>query len=185
MRLPSVASALFALLVSLPPNALAQERVPYAGSTAAGFDIGVFVPGSNELSSSLTLNGTYEFYFAPRISVRAGVGWMNPGFSVGAVDSLMQVPLTVDGIYNWEGGKWHPFVGAGIGWHFLRFTSDLPSGNNDNTDTRLGFNFGGGVEYFLNRTIAVKGEGRYHAIEDARGEEPSGTSLTIGLKTYF
>ena len=95
----------------------------------------------------------------------------------------MQVPLTVDGIYNWEGGKWHPFVGAGLGVHFLRFTSDVPA--TDNTDTRLGFNVGGGVEYFLNRTVAVKGEGRSHAIEDARGEEPSGTALTVGLKTYF
>jgi len=185
MRLLSVASALFAILVSLPSTALGQERVPYAGSTAAGIDVGVFAPASNELSSSLVLNGTYEFYFTPRISVRAGLGWANPGFSVGAVDSLMQIPLTVDGIYNWEGGKWHPFVGAGIGWHFLRFTSDLPIGDIDNTDTRVGFNVGGGVEYFLHRTLAVKGEGRYYALEDARGEEPSGTALTIGLKTYF
>jgi opacity protein-like surface antigen len=183
MRLLSVASALFAVLVSLPSTALGQERVPYAGSAAAGFDVGMFVPGSNELSNSVILNGTYEFYFTPRISVRAGLGWANPGFSIGAVDSLMQIPLTIDGIYNWEGGKWHPFVGAGMGVHFLRFTSDLPSA--DNTDTRLGFNIGGGVEYFLNRTVAIKGEGRYHAIEDARGEEPSGTALTIGLKTYF
>ena len=53
MKLLSVTSALVALLVSLPPSALAQERVPYAGSTAAGFDIGVFVPRSDELSSSL------------------------------------------------------------------------------------------------------------------------------------
>ena len=106
-------------------------------------------------------------------------------FSVGAVDSLMQIPLTVDGIYNWEGGKWHPFVGAGLGWHFLRFTSDLPTSDIDNTDTRVGFNVGGGVEYFLNRTLAVRGEGRYYALEDARGEEPSGMALTIGLKTYF
>ena len=83
-----------------------------------------------------------------------------PGMST-RLDSLMQIPLTFDGQYNWEGAA------------------------TDNTDTRLGFTVGGGVEYFLNRTVAVKGEGRYHAIEDARGEEPSGTALTIGLKTYF
>jgi outer membrane protein W len=183
MKLLSFTAALLALLVSLPSATQAQERVPFAGAAAAGFDVGLFVPGSNELSSSMVLNGTYEFYFTPRISVRAGLGWANPGFSVGAVDSLMQIPLTFDGQYNWEGGKWHPFVGAGIGMHFLRFMSDQSA--TDNTDTRLGFTVGGGVEYFLNRTVAVKGEGRYHAIEDARGEEPSGTALTIGLKTYF
>jgi opacity protein-like surface antigen len=55
----------------------------------------------------------------------------------------------------------------------------------DNTDTRFGFNTGGGIDYFLNRTVALTGEGRYHAINDARGEEPSGVALTVGLKTYF
>ncbi len=144
MKLLSVTSALVALLVSLPPSALAQERVPYAGSTAAGFDIGVFVPRSDELSSSLLVNGTYEFYFTPRVSARAGVGWWNPGFDIGAVDSLMQVPLTFDVQYNWEGGKWHPFVNGGLGVHFLQFRSDQSS--TDNSDTRLGFNTGGGIE---------------------------------------
>ena len=95
----------------------------------------------------------------------------------------MQVPLTFDANYNWERGKWHPFVGAGLRVHFLQFRSDLPS--TDNTETKLGFNTGGSIEYFLNRTLALKGEGRYHAIEDARGEQTSGTAITVGLKTYF
>jgi hypothetical protein len=182
MKLLIVATAAIVSLGSFS-NALAQERVPYAGSTAAGFDIGVFIPRSDELSSSVLLNGTYEYYLTPRISVRAGVGWWNPGFAVGAVDSLMQVPLTFDANYNWERGKWHPFVGAGLGVHFLQFRSDQSSA--DNTETKLGFNTGGGIEYFLNRTLALKGEGRYHAIGDSRGEQTSGTAITLGLKTYF
>jgi hypothetical protein len=40
--------------------------------------------------------------------------------------------------------------------HFLQFRSDQSS--TDDTDTKLGFNTGGGIEYFLNRTLAVKGE---------------------------
>lgn len=40
-------------------------------------------------------------------------------------------------------------------------------------------------EYFLNRAVALKVEGRYHAIANARGLEPSGVTLTGGLKTYF
>jgi len=183
MKLLIVATAAIASLVSFSSSALAQERVPYAGSTAAGFDVGVFIPRSDELSSSVLLNGTYEYYVTPRISVRAGVGWWNPGFSTGAVDSLMQVPLTFNANYNWERGKWHPFVGAGIGVHFLQFRSEQPS--TDNTDTKVGFNTGGGIEYFLNRTLAVKGEGRYHALGDVRGEQTSGTALTVGVKTYF
>jgi opacity protein-like surface antigen len=113
--------------------------------------------------------------------VRAGGGWWNPAFSVGAVDSLMQVPITFDANYNWERGKWHPFAGAGLGVHFLQFRSELPS--TDNTETKVGFNTGGGIEYFLNRALAVKGEGRYHALADARGEQTSGTSIAVGIKT--
>ena len=87
MKLFIVAAAAIVSLVALSSPALAQERVPYAGGTAAGFDIGAFIPRSDELASSVLLNGTYEFYITPRISVRAGVGWWNPGFSIGAVDS--------------------------------------------------------------------------------------------------
>jgi hypothetical protein len=183
MRLLSVTSALLALLVAHPQIAIAQEQMPYAGAVAAGLDVGVFNPHSNELSSSPVLNGRYEYYFTPRVGVRAGLGWANPGFSIGAVESLMQVPLTLDGHYNWDFGRWHPFLGGGVGLYFLQFRSDLPS--EDNMDTRFGLNTGGGVEYFLNRTVVIKGEGRYHHIEDARGEQPSGIALTVGLKTYF
>ena len=49
----------------------------------------------------------------------------------------------------------------------------------------FGLNAGGGVEYFLNRTLTLRGEARYHSIEDARGEEPSSIAFTIGLKRYF
>jgi opacity protein-like surface antigen len=183
MRLLNTTLAFAALVFSLPSLAHAQERVPYAGSAAAGVDVGVFFPRSDELSGSLLLNGTYEYYVTPRVSVRAGFGWSNPSFSLGAVDSLMQLPLTFDAQYNWERGPWHPFVGGGIGAYFLKFRSDFAS--DDNTDTRFGFNTGGGVEYFLSRTIALKGDARYHAINDARGEEPSGMALTVGVKTYF
>ena len=41
------------------------------------------------------------------------------------------------------------------------------------------------VTDFFNRTVAFKGEGRYHAVQEARGVKPSGFSLTAGLKTYF
>jgi len=183
MKQLNITSALLVLLLSLPSTGVAQERVPHTGSAAGGFEVGTFFPGSDELSSSVVVNGLYEYYLTPRVSVRASFGWADPRFSTGAVNSLSQMPLTVSGEYNWEGGKWHPFVGAGAGLYFLRFTSDVPS--TDNTDTRFGLNTGGGMEYFVSKTVSVKGEGRYHFIQDARGEEPSGFAMTAGVKTYF
>jgi hypothetical protein len=37
----------------------------------------------------------------------------------------------------------------------------------------------------LSRTVALKGEGRYHAVADIARVDPSGTTLTVGFKTYF
>ena len=53
------------------------------------------------------------------------------------------------------------------------------------SENKLGLNVGGGVEYFMHRTVSLKGEGRYQAVQDIPGIDPSGLVLSIGLKTYF
>ena len=116
------------------------------------------------------------------MSFRTGFGWSNPAFGGGPVDSLRQMPLRLDVNYNWEGGRWHPFVGTGVGV-LLQFRSNGSSIGE--TETRFGLNTGGGLEYFFNRSVALKGEGRYHAVTNARGLDPSGIALTAGLKTYL
>jgi hypothetical protein len=45
---------------------------------------------------------------------------------------------------------------------------------------------GGGIEYLTGRTVALKGEARYHVIGNTRsGLDPSGLGLTAGLKKYW
>ena len=183
MRSLIITSMVLVLLAVVPSASQAQEGQPLAGTSAIGFDVGALVPRSDELSGSLFLNGLYEYYLTPRVSLRGDIGWTNPGFATGAVDTLMQIPLRVNANYNWEGGRWHPFATGGAGLYIVRFTSELPIG--DRTDTKFGVSTGGGVEYFLSRTVAVKGEGRYHWVPDARGEQLSGTTFAAGLKTYF
>ena len=190
MRSLSVTSLVLALLVAAPPTASAQERLPVAGTSAVGFDVGAMVPRSDELSSSMLVSGLYEYYLTPRVSLRGQVDWSNPHFAAGAVDSLMQTPLLVDASYNWRPrGDWQPFVSGGVGMYVLRFSSDAVPGNGqplpDNVDSKFGVNAGGGVEYFLSRRVAIKGEGRHHFVDSTRGEEPSATTVAVGLKTYF
>ena len=82
------------------------------------------------------------------------------------------MPLRFDVNYNWERGKWHPFVGTGVGSYFLQYRRrDEPLGS---SVTRFGLNAGGGIEFFLNRTVALKGEGRYHSVADFGRVDPSG-----------
>jgi outer membrane protein with beta-barrel domain len=183
MRLMIIGSLLVGALVAAPARTAAQERVPTTGTVAAGIDVGAFIPNDDGLSNSMLLNFLYEYYVTPRVSVRADFGWSNPSFNAGGVDSLRQLPLRFDVNYNWEGGRWHPFVGTGVGVYFMQFrANDETIGD---TETKFGLNTGGGIEYFLNRSVALKGEGRYHAIANARGMDPSGLALTAGLKTYF
>jgi hypothetical protein len=87
-------------------------------------------------------------------------------------------------ILLWERIAWHPFVGVGVGPYFLQ-SKDNGRAFGD-SETKVGINLGGGVEYFLGPRLALKGEGRYHAIADARaGQDPSGLTMTVGLKRYF
>jgi opacity protein-like surface antigen len=172
-----------ALLLAGPTFASAQERVPHEGSTAVGVDVGLFLPTADQLDRSMVMNILYEYYVTPRVSLRTGFGWANPSFKGGAIDSLRQVPLRLDVNYNWERGRWHPFVGTGVGAYFLQFQQN--GQNFGETETAFGLNTGGGIEYFFNRIAALKGEARYHAINDSRAQDPSGLVMTVGLKTYF
>jgi opacity protein-like surface antigen len=157
--------------------------VPHEESTAFGFDVGGFMPRSDVLDGSGLMSVNYDYYVTPRVSLRSSFGWTNPEFHTSGPDSLRQMPLRLDMNYNWEGGAWHPFVGAGLGAYFMQFR------NNGQTigdmESKFGVNLGGGLEYFFNRTVAFKGEGRYHAVQKVRGVQPSGVALTAGLKTYF
>src|SRR5438094_6900714 len=97
-------------LVEAGATVTAQERTPAAGSAAIGIDVGAFVPPAAEMNNSLLLNVLYEYYVTPRVSLRTDVGWASPSFNSGGISSLRTIPLRLDLNYNWEGGRWHPFV---------------------------------------------------------------------------
>ena len=80
-------------------------------------------------------------------------------------------------------GAVHPFVGAGLGIYFIQ---EKDNGNSFGEDhTKLGGTVFGGVEFFTSNTVSVKGEARYHLIDNINGLNPDGLALTIGLKKYF
>jgi outer membrane protein W len=170
---------------ALPVLATAQEaRVPHEGSTAVGLDVGMFIPSNDLFDDALLVNMLYEYYVTPRVSLRTAFSWTDPNFGGGSIQSLRQMPLRVDVNYNWEHGKWHPFVGTGVGAYFMQFKNNGESFGD--SETKVGLNAGGGIEYFLHRAVTLKGEARYHSIANVRGgRDPSGLAITGGLKTYF
>jgi opacity protein-like surface antigen len=181
-----IKSLVVALCAVAPVTARAQELVPHAGSQAVGFDIGAFLPSSHtgdQLNNAPPVSGFYEYYVTPRVSLRGSAGWARPSITGSSIDRVRMMPLRFDVNYNWERGKWHPFVGTGVGSYFLQYRRrDEPLGD---AVTRFGVNAGGGIEFFFNQTVALKGEGRYHSVADFGRVDPSGVTLTAGLKTYF
>jgi opacity protein-like surface antigen len=180
--------AITVLLLTLPAVADAQGRrsrgrTPHEGSAAVGGDIGVFLPSEDVLDSGLALEGFYEYYLTPRTSIRIGLGWANPDFDGDSDAHLRYVRVPLDVVYNWEGGKVHPFVGAGLGIYFLQFRNN--GHDVGDSETKLGATLLGGVELFTSRTVSVKGELRYHIVSDIDTFNPDGAAVSIGLKKYF
>jgi hypothetical protein len=162
--------------------AFAQARVPDTGMMAAGGEVGFFVP-DDEFETSPIFGGLFEYYVTPRLGLRGSVLFTDPEFDRGNDDSLRHTRLGFDVIYNWEGGKWHPFVGGGLGVHMLQFKEHGRSlGDSEN---EVGFTALGGVEYFFRRRTTFKIEGRLLLVDDFGPSEPSGFAATFGIKQYF
>jgi hypothetical protein len=182
------------LLVGLPRaeaqrrrQAPAPQRTPAEGMWAVGGSVGVAAPTDASLSNGFDLAGNVEGYLTSRVSVRgqlSGAWWdvVGRGFS-GTIS-----PFVFDGnlVYNWEGGKWHPYVTGGVGAY--RYGSHIDGGT-DGGDTKFGGDFGGGVEYFFTRRSTITGEGLYHAVgafnSPAATFDGSFWTFRAGLKHYF
>ena len=166
----------------------APARAPAKDMWAVGGSIGVSIPTDPSLDSGFDISGNIERYLTSRVSVRGqlGTAWWD---IVGRHFTGTVNPVYLDGnlIYNWEGGKWHPYVTGGIGlYHFRSEESLAPNGS----DTNFGGNVGGGIEYFYRRRSTITGEGLYHAVGAfntplATFNEGSSWTFTVGLKHYF
>lgn len=173
----------FALLLGLPEVASAQGRMPHKDAGAIGGEVGVFLPKQDGMTTGPAIEGFYEYYLTARDSIRVGAGWANPKVEREHSDSTRQVRIAVDLLHNWEGGKVHPFVGAGLGSYFIQARDN--GHNIGESETKLGGTVLGGAEYFTSKTFSIKGEARYHIVSKANGYDPSGLALTVGVKTYF
>ena len=178
-----VLSAVLAAALAAPALASAQARQPADDSIAVGGAIGAWLPTDEALDNTPFYEGQVQFQLSPRVGVRFGVGWSNPSFEHESDDSLRQVRIGADLLYNWERGAWHPYVGAGLGAHLLQEQDN--GANLGDGETKLGGSVLGGIEYFFTRDAALTGEARYQFVDDVNGLSPSGLLLAAGVKKYF
>jgi hypothetical protein len=172
-------SAVLNCLILLPASA----QTPDTGLIGVGGDIGVFFP-DEAFEKTFTWDGFGEYYFAPRVSVRAMFSYASPGFENRTEDHFRQSRLLFNGVYNWEMGNLHPFATAGAGIYWVRELLD--DATDPDSDTRGGLNFGGGIEYFVGERSSIKGEARFDIVSQPAGfPDATGFSLTFGYKAYF
>lgn len=170
-------------MLGMPSAAWAQRRMPHGDANAVGVEVGVFSPRQSGFGSGLDVDGMLEHYIDARDSLRVDVGWMQAKQNNDSLKSVREVRVGGDLVHNWEGGSIHPFVGAGLGVYFLQPRNN--GSNNGSGATNFGGDILGGAEFFTAKTFAVKAEARYNIVTKWNGYDPSGFSLTVGLKSYF
>ena len=169
------------------PRRAQQGRVPDTGMMAFGLSGGIAPPTAIDLDTGFSLAMNLERYMTPRVSIRGQIGaaWMDlHGHSF----TGQEKPVSFEGnaVYNWEGGKVHPYVTGGLGFYHFRYTeADI-----DSSDNHFGGDLGGGVEYFFTRRDTITGEGLVHLVSGVATGQLSSHDATywtwnFGYKHYW
>ena len=175
------------VLAQTRPGPEGTSRMPDTGTIAVGASGSMAITRAPDLSNGFELGATAERYFTPRLALRGQVGgaWTD---ILGHTFSGTASPLRVTGnvVYNWEGGKWHPFATAGAGLYRYRFVED----DRVSADNTLGANLGGGVEYFFTGRDTITGEVMVHFVPGRTNSlladyDPRFWTIAAGYKRYF
>jgi hypothetical protein len=171
------------LLVLSPLAALAQSgsTAPVEGDKAMSFNVGLanaFDDNFDDLEPVFT--GTFEYYPTARVSWRGLLGVMSFDADLPGSPSVDTTFLNANVVYNWEGGRVHPYLTGGIGLYDKNASAGLPSKFDE---TSFGLNGGGGIDWFLGDRWALKFEGTLHSLT---GEDPNTLLVvTAGFKFWF
>jgi len=187
---------LLALSLATPIDAQTRPRqaprrggdpVPAPGMNAVGISGGFSLPAADDLNAGPALAVNYERYLTRRVSVRGQFGgaWEDiEGHSFQGTVKPMWMMGNV--VYNWEGGKVHPYVTGGLGLEHYRYDeSGLTSSTN-----HFGGNLGGGADIFFTRRDAITAEVLAHLVEGdlqsrATYDSPMYWTILFGYKKYW
>ena len=158
-------------LALVAPVAMAQSDL---GFKRLGASIG-FVDPEN-LGSTFSL-GVFADHgtVAPNISIESRLDyWSQSDQFPGTETSLRDIAVGVRGKYNFETSnpKIRPFVGAGLGVHFLKLEATVPPPFGPGTtvetsSTELGVDLGGGISTPLSPRTDLLGETWFGIVDGA------------------
>ena len=176
-RIPGTCLIVVLLMLLSPIAALAAtpSTAPLEGDMAVSFNAGAAKAFDNDFEDvEPVFTGTFEYYTSPRVSWRGLLGVMSFDADFPGDPSVDITFLNANIVYNWEGGRIHPYVTGGIGVYNKDGSSNLPS---EFDETVFGLNGGGGIEWFLGSRWGLKFEGIFHGLT---GENPNTALLATG-----
>ena len=143
-----------------------------------------------ELDSTFGFEGIVDLgTVAPNWGMEANVGfWSWSEEQFGAKTSIRDIILGARTKYMFttQNPQLTPFVGGGMGLHFLRAEVDIPAQGGfpaqsaSASDTELGIEFGGGLAMHVSPQIDLVGEAWYGIINDVNQ-----FSLKVGATRWF
>ena len=143
-RQATLTLSLVALLAG--PAAHAQDQA------SLGFGLGIVKP--SDIDSTLFVTANYRFRIGDRLMLEPEVGYWKKGEDPFKVDDLN---LGVSAILRFPDRSLTPWVGGGLGLHMI-------DGVAADTETKLGFQVLGGLDYRLTDVLDLFGSARYDLV---------------------
>ncbi len=158
------------LCLAVSSAALAQSRgssTPAAGDMAAGGNLGFANAFEDELEGiEILLSGNFEYFTSDKISWRGMLGFTEFEVEDSGGGAIEMIFVNGNIVYNWHRDWLRPFATGGLGLYDLDGSGGL---GDFHGDTEIGFNAGGGIEFYMDTDWAIKLEGLFHAIS---GDDP-------------
>jgi opacity protein-like surface antigen len=137
------------------------------GVRGVGASVGFVDPegGSSTVSLGLHMDaGT----FAPNLHLKPYFQYWSVSASSGGYDisnSDMAFAFDVNYDFPLQGARVTPYIGSGLGLHFLKSDASVPGGGS-NSDTKVGIDLQGGIRTPVMPNFALFAETRYTFIQD-------------------
>jgi len=163
-----VASAACAQSSTPPPSQAAPQS--NVGLGFKGIDARIGFVDPEDASGTLLLGGHVDAgTFVKNVHVMPYAEYWSTGAEAGTVHvdrSDFTIALDVDVDFPMAGQRMTPYLGGGIGIHFLSVDTNAP-GEENNDDTKAGLNIQGGLRNQFMPNLSLFGEARYSFVSDA------------------
>jgi len=155
------------MLMMFVVSASAQTDISVKG---VGGKLGL-INVSDGVGTTIGLGGMVDLgTFAPNVHFMGNVDYWSKSKGEGSVDvSLRDIAFSGTVSYTFSGSNKNllPYIAGGLGLHLLNAKVEVGSFKDSNSETKIGFHFGGGLLISSSSNMDFVVDGRYTIVSDA------------------